>query len=84
MNYGKLKFSHTCTNESEKYILVGSGKDYISEHDTPEEAAEALGKISIGESKWGHVRVLYPGETYTFEFSKRLYPDESYVDWSLE
>ncbi|MBB6694392.1 hypothetical protein H7B90_23630 [Cohnella xylanilytica] len=80
--FEKVKFKHYCKNESSKVIAVGNAKDFIAAYDTIDEAAEAVSKINIGESKWGVISILSPGESKEIELERVLYPEED--SWEFE
>lgn len=81
MQYGKLIFDFTCTNDSSRFVLVGNCSDFISDHATIEDAQAALAKVRIGESKWSHVYILAPGETRrSSELEKHLYAAQKFSE----
>jgi len=50
------------TNTSSQYMLVGNSSEVILTG-TKVQCEQALGGISIDESKWASVTILAPGET---------------------
>lgn len=85
MTHGQITFSHTCKNESDRYVLIGNCCDFISAHSTREEAAQARDQIKVSESKWAFVSLLGPGESdSTSTLTSTVYSDdnadESYYD----
>lgn len=79
-----VKFNHMCTNNSDKFIVVGNCKDIIGEYDTAEEAVSAMSKISIGESKWARIEYLAPGDTSSIELEKTVYPKVTLTENDLK
>lgn len=74
-NTNKLSFMFQCTNNSDRYVLVGNCREFISEHGTLEEAQKAANKIDVEKSRWFAIFILSPGETGTYK-SSRTIPDE--------
>jgi hypothetical protein len=73
-NTHSMATTHSITNTSDKFILVGNARKIISAYDTMGEAVEdfVIQIPSIEDSEWGAVRILSPGETWTGEFACRL------------
>jgi hypothetical protein len=66
-----ITITHSITNTSDKYILVGNGSEMIASYDSQDEAAADIDNQvpSIEESKWGAVRILAPGEKWTCDLA---------------
>jgi hypothetical protein len=60
--------TYSITNTSDKHILVGNGSEMIASYDTNADAAADIDNQvpSIAESKWGAVRILAPGDNWTY------------------
>jgi hypothetical protein len=59
-----ISSTHSITNTSDKYILVGNGSEMIAAYESKAEAVADIDNQvpSIEASKWAAVRVLAPGE----------------------
>jgi hypothetical protein len=70
----EITTTRSFTNTSDKFILVGSARKIIAAYDTMGEAVEdfVIQIPSIEDSEWGAVRILSPGETWTFEHACRM------------
>lgn len=65
-NKNMISSTHSITNTSDKYILVGNGSEMIAAYDSKAEAVADIDNQvpSIEASKWAAVRVLAPGEQW--------------------
>lgn len=78
MKSNYLSFSHSVTNNSEYYVIVGNCKELISQHKTLEEAEKAISKINVATSDWYKVEILDPGQTAELKnLEKTLYEPQS-------
>lgn len=66
-----ITITHSITNTSDKYILVGNGSEMIAAYESKAEAVADIDNQvpSIEESKWGAVRILAPSESWTCEMA---------------
>lgn len=72
MQTAKLKQS--ITNDTEYYLLVGNYSVIIGHYDNIDDAYFDLNRINVGDSPYGFIQVLEPGEHLEGEFEKELRP----------
>jgi hypothetical protein len=72
--------THSITNTSDKWLLVGNSHEVIAAYDTKQEAVEDLDNQvpCIEESPWGDVQIVAPAETRTGKYTtiRPLSPQE--------
>lgn len=71
-----VKTTHSLTNTTDMYLLVGNHDLVISAHDTREQAEAALNKINENNMPWSIVEIAAPGETVSGVMTQAVWVDQ--------